>query len=261
MTPTLNICVAGASGRMGRMILQAAREQPDMQAVAALSHALSASIGEVIAGIAVTADAKAGIELCDVLIDFSRPEVSLENLAICVTLGKPAVVGTTGLSAAQFGQLQAFAAQIPIVFSANMSLGVNVLQRLVELGAKALRDQADIEIIETHHSQKVDAPSGTALMLGRAAAAAQDQTLDDIAVMSREGIIGVRKPGTIGFSTVRGGDVIGDHTVLFAAKGERIELTHRAQSRTTYAHGALQAAQFVAKAKPSLYSMMDVLGI
>jgi 4-hydroxy-tetrahydrodipicolinate reductase len=261
VTPTLNICVAGASGRMGRMILHAARAQTDMRAVAALSHVLSSSIGEVIADVAVTANAQAAIALCDVLIDFSKPEVSLENLAICAALGKPAVVGTTGLSTGQFAQLQAVSAQIPIVFSANMSLGVNVLQRLVELGAKALRDQADIEIIETHHSQKVDAPSGTALMLGHAAALAQGQTLDDIAVLSREGIIGVRKPGTIGFSTVRGGDIIGDHTVLFAVQGERIELTHRAQSRATYAHGALKAAQFVAKAKPGLYSMMDVLGI
>lgn len=258
---TLKICVAGATGRMGRMILAAASDHGDLHAVAALSHAGSRNIGEVISGVTVTADARAAIALCDVLIDFSKPEVSLENLSICAQLKKPAVVGTTGLNAPQFGHLQALSKQIPIVFSANMSLGVNVLQRLVELGAKALGDQADIEIIETHHSQKIDAPSGTALMLGRAAAAALGQPLDDIAVMSREGIIGARKPGTIGFSTVRGGDIIGDHTVLFAAAGERIELTHRAQSRATYAHGALKAAQFVATAKPDLYSMMDVLGI
>lgn len=257
----LKICVAGATGRMGRMILAGAVNRDDLQTVAALSHAGSRSIGEVISGVAVSVDAQAAIALCDVLIDFSKPEVSLENLAICAALNKPAVVGTTGLSAPQYGRLQALSSQIPVVFSANMSLGVNVLQRLVELGAKALRDQADIEIIETHHSQKVDAPSGTALMLGRAAASALGQPLEDIAVLSREGIIGVRKLGTIGFSTVRGGDIIGDHTVLFAAQGERIELTHRAQSRATYAHGALKAAQFVATAKPGLYSMMDVLGI
>ncbi len=243
------------------MILVAAADRADLQAAAALSHADSRNIGEVISGVTVTADARAAIALCDVLIDFSKPEVSLENLLICAALNKPAVVGTTGLSAPQYGHLQALSKKIPIVFSANMSLGVNVLQRLVELGAKALRDQADIEIIETHHNQKVDAPSGTALMLGRAAAAVLGQPLDDIAVMSREGIIGARKPGTIGFSTVRGGDIIGDHTVLFAAAGERIELTHRAQSRATYAHGALKAAQFVATVKPGLYSMMDVLGI
>ncbi len=258
---SVKICVAGATGRMGRMILQAAREMDGVEAVAALTHAASRNVGEIIAGVAVSADALSAVQLCDVLIDFSKPEVTMANLAICATLNKPAVVGTTGLNALQYGHLQALSTQMPVVFSANMSLGVNVLQRLVELGAKALRDQADIEIIETHHSQKVDAPSGTALMLGRAAAVALGQSLDDIAVMSREGIIGVRKPGTIGFSTVRGGDIIGDHTVLFAAAGERIELTHRAQSRATYAHGALKAAQFVATAKPGLYSMMEVLGI
>ena len=257
----LKICVAGATGRMGRMILAALVNAGDMQAVAALTHPQSAHLGSVIEGVTVSTDSHAAIAACDVLIDFSTPADTLENLALCVALNKPAVVGTTGLNAPEYGRLQAYSTEIPIVFSANMSLGVNVLQKLVALAAKALHEQYDIEIIEAHHNKKVDAPSGTALMLGNAAAAAIDTALKDVAVYARVGQIGPRTKAEIGFSTIRGGDIIGDHTVMFAGPGERIELIHRSQSRSTYAQGALSAAAFVAGKPAGLYSMADVLGL
>jgi 4-hydroxy-tetrahydrodipicolinate reductase len=253
---------------MGRMLLEAVEANAEMKLSAALEQPGNALIGkdagELIGarnGIAITSDVAAALALSDVLIDFTRPEGTLQHLPICRKRGVNAVIGTTGFSAEQKRAIEQAAKDIAIVFAPSMSTGVNVMLKLVELAARTLGESFDIEVIEAHHKHKVDAPSGTALKMGEVAAQAMGKNLGDIGVFERHGVTGERKPGSIGFSAIRGGDLIGDHTVLFAGTGERIELTHRSSSRATYAQGAIRAALFLAGKKHGLYDMQDVLGL
>ena len=264
----LRLAIAGASGRMGRMLIEAVTAAPDCALAGALDIAGSVAIGDDAAaflgrpsGVAITADVGAGLAAAQVLIDFTRPEGTLAHLAVCRELGVAAVIGTTGFSAAQKAEIAACAEHIPIVLAPNMSVGVNVALRLIDLAARALAEGYDIEIVEAHHRHKVDAPSGTALQMGEVAAAALGRTLADCAVYSREGHTGERKASTIGFAAIRGGDIVGDHTVLFAGSGERIEISHKASSRATYAQGSLRAARFLAGRTSGLFDMGDVLGL
>jgi 4-hydroxy-tetrahydrodipicolinate reductase len=264
----LRIAVAGASGRMGRMLVEAVVAAPDLRLAGALDVAGSPAIGTDAAaflgrssGVAVTADIDAGLRNAQVLIDFTRPEGSMAHLAACHRLGVKAVIGTTGFSDAQKAEVAAHAQHVAIVMAPNMSVGVNVMLRLIDVAARALATGYDIEIIEAHHRHKVDAPSGTALAMGETVAAAVGRDLKQCAVYGREGVTGERDPSTIGFATVRGGDIVGDHTVLFAGTGERIEITHRAGSRATYAQGSLRAARFLATRQAGLYDMRAVLGL
>jgi 4-hydroxy-tetrahydrodipicolinate reductase len=261
----VKVAIAGSSGRMGRMLIEAVLASPDLQIAAALERADSPDLGRDCAeflgrksGIAIVSDLSA-IADARVLIDFTRPEASLAHVARCAAAGVAAVIGTTGFDAAGKAALAAAAGRTAIVLAPNMSVGVQALLRLVEQGARLLSEGYDIEIIETHHRDKVDAPSGTALQLGEAAARARGLRLEQCGVFERHGNVGPRPPGTIGFSAVRGGDIIGDHTVLFAGSGERVEITHRSSSRQSYAHGALRAARFVAGRDQGLFSMQDVL--
>jgi 4-hydroxy-tetrahydrodipicolinate reductase len=264
---TIRVAIAGSSGRMGRMLVEAVLASTDCTLVGALDQPGSAFLGHDAGafagratGVAITASLDTGLADADVLIDFTRPEGTLAHLAACRTRGVAAVVGTTGFSPAQKAELAAFARELPIVFAANMSVGVNVVLRLLDLAARSLSAGYDIEIVEAHHKHKVDAPSGTALAMGETIAKALGQQLKDHAVFAREGHTGERKPGTIGFASVRAGDIVGDHTVLFAGTGERIEITHRSSSRANYAEGSLRAARFLAGRAPGLYGMDDVLG-
>jgi 4-hydroxy-tetrahydrodipicolinate reductase len=264
--PPLRIAVAGASGRMGRMLIEAVSAAEDCELAGALDVAGSAALGQDAAtflgrtsGVAITADLDAGLANAQVLIDFTRPEGTLAHLAACRARGVKVVVGTTGFSDAQKDQIADHAKQVAVVMAPNMSVGVNVVLRLLDTAARALAEGYDIEIVEAHHRHKVDAPSGTALAMGEAVAAALGRDLKQCAVYGREGITGERDPSTIGFATVRGGDIVGDHTVLFAGTGERIEITHKASSRATFAHGALRAARFLAGKASGLYGMEDVL--
>ena len=197
----------------------------------------------------------------DVLIDFTRPEATLEHLAACSKAGVNMVIGTTGFDDAGKRAIEVAAEKIAIVFAPNMGVGVNAMLKLLDLAARVLNDGYDVEIVEMHHKHKVDAPSGTALKMGEVIAHARHQTFDEVAVLSREGNVGERKLGTIGFASIRGGDVIGDHTVVFAGAGERIEITHRASSRMTYAVGSMRAAHFLTGRRAGLYDMFDVLGL
>jgi 4-hydroxy-tetrahydrodipicolinate reductase len=248
---SLRIAIAGASGRMGQALVEAVVAAPDLVLAAALDVPQSAALGRDAAerfggasGVAVQADVDAAVGQADVLIDFTRPEGTMAHLEACARAGVAAVVGTTGLTDAQKARMHALAARVPIVFAANMSVGVNVLLELVELAARRLGPAFDIEILEMHHRHKVDAPSGTALALGEAAATGAGVTLREAAVLSREGHTGERRGHSIGFAALRGGDVVGEHSVIFAGAGERIELTHRATSRQNFAAGALRAARF-----------------
>jgi 4-hydroxy-tetrahydrodipicolinate reductase len=209
----------------------------------------------------ITADLHAGMQGCDVLIDFTRPEGTLAHLAMCRQLGVKAVVGTTGFTEDQKATITQAANGIAVMMAPNMSVGVNVTLRLLQMAAQALPTGYDIEIIEAHHRHKVDAPSGTALKMGEVIAAATGRSLKDCAVYAREGLTGERDPSTIGFSAIRGGDIVGDHTVLFAGTGERIEITHKSSSRATYAQGSLRAARFLRGKAHGLYDMFDVLGL
>ncbi|WHZ10120.1 MAG: 4-hydroxy-tetrahydrodipicolinate reductase [Burkholderiaceae bacterium] len=262
------IVVAGAGGRMGRMLIEAIRDSDDCRLTGALEMQHSQALGLDAAGflghasgVAITADLHAGIAGAEVLIDFTRPEGTLAHLEVCRALGVNAVVGTTGFTDAQRAEVAQAAEQIAIVMAPNMSVGVNVTLRLLEMAARALTTGYDIEIIEAHHRHKVDAPSGTALKMGEVVAAALGRDLKQCAVFERHGITGERDPSTIGFSSIRGGDIVGDHTVLFAGSGERIEITHRSSSRATYAQGALRAVRFLQGRKSGLYDMFDVLGL
>ncbi len=265
---THNIAVAGASGRMGQMLIEAIRAADDCTLSGALDIAASPAIGKDAGaisgsalGITIQSDVKAGLQGANVLIDFTRPEGTLAHLEICRTLGVAAVVGTTGFTDAQKAQIAAIANDIPIVMSPNMSVGVNVTLKLLDMAARALATGYDIEIVEAHHRHKVDAPSGTALKMGEVIADALGRDLKECAVYGREGVTGARDPSTIGFATIRGGDIVGDHTVLFAGIGERIEISHKSSSRVTYAQGSLRAVRFLAGRKPGLYDMNDVLGL
>jgi 4-hydroxy-tetrahydrodipicolinate reductase len=262
------LAIAGASGRMGRMLIEAVLASPDCTLAAALDLPGSPALGQDAGahagrstGVAVTADLPAALAQAEVLIDFTRPEGTLAHLALCRQLGVRAVVGTTGLTPAQRAQVAAHAEHIGIVFAPNMSVGVNVVLRLLDLAARSLGPEYDVEVIEAHHRHKVDAPSGTALAMGEAVARARGVDLATEGVFTRHGHTGERAPGRIGFATVRGGDIVGDHTVLFAGTGERIEITHRSASRANYAEGSLRAARFLATRGPGLYGMGDVLGL
>ncbi|MDM4766956.1 4-hydroxy-tetrahydrodipicolinate reductase [Pelomonas sp. SE-A7] len=262
------IAIAGASGRMGRMLLEAVANAGDCELSGALDREGSESLGQDAyaflgrrAGVNITADLRQGLAGTDVLIDFTRPEGTLAHLAVCRELGVRAVIGTTGFSEAQKAEIAEHAKHLGLMMAPNMSVGVNVVLRLLDMAARALNEGYDIEIIEAHHRHKVDAPSGTALAMGEAVAGALGRDLKQCAVYGREGVTGERDPSTIGFATVRGGDIIGDHTVLFAGTGERIEISHKSSSRATYAQGSLRAARFLMKHGAGLYGMNDVLGL
>jgi len=267
-SPTLKVAVAGATGRMGHMLIEAIRASDDCQLAGALDVAASPAIGNDAAaflghasGVPVTADLQAGLRNAQVLIDFTRPEGTMAHLRACRARGVKMVIGTTGFSDAQKREIADAAREIAIVMAPNMSVGVNVTLKLLQMAAKALATGYDIEIIEAHHRHKVDAPSGTALKMGEVIAEAIGRDLKECAVYAREGVTGERDPSTIGFSAIRGGDIVGDHTVLFAGTGERIEITHKASSRTTYAQGSLRAARFLAAQDQGLFDMFDVLGL
>lgn len=267
-TPTHRIAVAGASGRMGHMLIEAVRDADDCVLAGALDMASSPSIGQdagahagQTTNVQITADLRKGLQGCSVLIDFTRPEGTLAHLQVCRELGVAAVIGTTGFSEEQKQQIAAIARDIPIMMAPNMSVGVNVTLKLLEMAAKALNTGYDIEIVEAHHRHKVDAPSGTALKMGEVIANALGRDLKDCAVYAREGVTGERDPSSIGFATIRGGDIVGDHTVLFAGTGERIEISHKSSSRSTYAQGSLRAVRFLAGRPAGLYDMFDVLGL
>jgi 4-hydroxy-tetrahydrodipicolinate reductase len=262
------IAVAGASGRMGRMLIEAVRADPDCLLAGALDQAGSAQIGSDACaflgqpcGVPITSDLLAGLSSAQVLIDFTRPEGTLAHLQACRQLGVAMVIGTTGFSDAQKLEIQQAAQQIPIMMAPNMSVGVNVTMKLLEMAARALSTGYDIEIIEAHHRHKVDAPSGTALKMGEVIAGALGRDLKQCAVYAREGVTGERDPSSIGFAAIRGGDIVGDHTVLFAGTGERIEITHKSASRATYAQGSLRAVRFLAGQQSGLFDMFDVLGL
>lgn len=262
------IAIAGAGGRMGRMLIEAARAAGDCEIAGALDVAASPAIGSDAtaflghaSGVAITADVAQAVKGAHVLIDFTRPEGTVAHAAACAAAGVAMVIGTTGFSEAQKAQIAQAAKKIPIVMSPNMSVGVNVTLKLLEMAAKAMSTGYDIEIVEAHHRHKVDAPSGTALKMGEVIAGALGRNLKDCAVYSREGVTGERDPSTIGFATIRGGDIVGDHTVLFAGTGERIEIAHKSSSRATYAQGSLRAVRYLAGKPPGLYDMFDVLGL
>ena len=262
------IAIAGASGRMGRMLIEAVMQAGDTQLAGALNIASSPHIETDAAaflgrptGVWISADMDAGLKSAQVLIDFTRPEGTMQHLAACRRLGVQMVIGTTGFTDAQKAEIQAASREIAIVMAPNMSVGVNVTLKLLELAATALNNGYDIEIIEAHHKHKVDAPSGTALKMGEVIASAQGRQLKDCAVYERYGHTGERVDGSIGFSTIRGGDIVGDHTVMFATEGERIEITHKSASRSTYAQGSLRAVRFLAQQRSGLFDMFDVLGL
>jgi 4-hydroxy-tetrahydrodipicolinate reductase len=263
----LRVAIAGSSGRMGRMLIEAVMAAPDCCLSGALDLPDSPALGQDASaflghasGVLISADLQQALSGADVLIDFTRPEGTLAHLAVCRELGVKAVIGTTGFDAAQKARIGAHAEHIAIMMAPNMSVGVNVVLRLLDMAARGLSEGWDIEIIEAHHRHKIDAPSGTALQMGEVVAAALGRDLKACAVYGREGVTGERDPSTIGFATIRGGDIVGDHTVLFAGTGERIEISHKSSSRVTYAQGSLRAARFLAAQPAGLYDMNDVLG-
>jgi 4-hydroxy-tetrahydrodipicolinate reductase len=263
------IAVMGAAGRMGKTLIEAVQQAEGAQLSAAIDRAdsslVGADVGELVAqgkiGVNLSGDLNAVLDQFDVLIDFTHPSVTLKNLEICRAAGKAMIIGTTGFSPQEKQLLAEAGKQIPIVFAANFSVGVNLCLKLLDTAARVLGDDVDIEIIEAHHRHKVDAPSGTALRMGEVVANALGRDLQKVAVYGREGQTGARERETIGFATVRAGDVVGDHTVLFAADGERVEITHKASSRMTFAKGAVRAALWLQGRQPGLYDMQDVLGL
>jgi 4-hydroxy-tetrahydrodipicolinate reductase len=257
----LRVVVAGAGGKMGQTLIEGVRADKSLVLAAALDMPGSPSIGMSIGGVKVGADAARAIAAGDVLIDFTRPEGTIEHLEICARLGKSIVIGTTGFPEPLKKAILQAGRKVPIAMSPNFAVGVNALFKLAEVAAEILGDDFDVEIIEAHHRNKVDAPSGTALKLGEVVASALDRDLRKEATHGREGDTGVRPDRQIGFHAIRGGDIVGEHTVLFAGAGERVELTIRSQSRMTYALGALRAAKFLRGRKPGLYDMKDVLGL
>jgi 4-hydroxy-tetrahydrodipicolinate reductase len=263
------IAVMGAAGRMGKVLVEAVHQAPGVSLGAAIvspgSSLEGADAGELAGvgklGIILKSSLAAAVDDFDVLIDFTNPELTLANLAECVRLNKAMVVGTTGLSAEQKQTLSDQARHTPVVFAPNMSVGINLLLDILHRAASVLQDGYDVEIIETHHRHKVDAPSGTALRLGEVVADAMGRNLEECAVYGRKGITGPRAATEIGFETIRAGDVVGDHTVLFASEGERIEITHKASSRMTFAKGAVRACAWIKGQTNGLYDMQDVLGL
>ncbi|MBD9653911.1 4-hydroxy-tetrahydrodipicolinate reductase [Pseudomonas sp. PDM12] len=265
----MRIAVTGAAGRMGKNLIEAVHQADGVVLGAAVarptSTLLGADAGELAGvgklGVALSGSLESVLDGFDVLIDFTHPSVTLENLEICRRAGKAMVIGTTGFSAAEKQLLIDAGKEISIVFAANFSVGVNLCLKLLDTAARVLGDDVDIEVLEAHHRHKVDAPSGTALRMGEVVANALGRDLDKVAVYGREGQTGARARETIGFATVRAGDVVGDHTVLFAADGERVEITHKASSRMTFAKGAVRAASWLQGRSPQLYDMQDVLGL
>ena len=257
----MKVAVAGAGGKMGRALIEAVQADASLELAAALDVAGSPALGTELAGVKVGSDIRSAVSAADLLIDFTRPEGTLAHLDACVAAGKSMVIGTTGFNAAQLSRIREGANRIAIVLSPNFAVGVNVVFQLAETAARALGDSYDVEIIEAHHRQKVDAPSGTALMLGKLVAGALGRNLDDVASHGREGDVGARPAKQIGFHAIRGGDIVGEHTVVFAGTGERVEIAVRSQSRLTYATGALRAAKFLQGRRSGLYEMKDVLGL
>jgi len=265
----IRIAVAGAGGRMGRTLVQAVTEAEGLVLGAATerpgSSLIGADAGELAGvgrnGVAVSADLSAAMDSFDVLIDFTAPSATMEHLALCRQAGKRMVIGTTGLDEAQRAAVAVAGDSVGIVFAPNMSVGVNLCLKLIDIAARVLGDEVDIEIIEAHHRHKVDAPSGTALRMGEVVAAALGRDLAEVAVYGRQGHTGARERRTIGFETIRAGDVVGEHSVWFASEGERVEIVHKASSRMTFARGAVRAAAWVAGRETGLFDMQDVLGL
>lgn len=266
---TTRIGITGAAGRMGKMLIEAVNQAEGVELTAAIersgSSLIGADSGELAGvgtnGVAVVGDLGAVIDQFDVLVDFSVPTATLANAQICTSNNKALVVGTTGFSDAERTELNGYSQHSPLCVAANYSTGVNVSLKLLKLAAQAMGDDVDIEIVEAHHRHKVDSPSGTALAMGEAVAGAVGRDLNEVAVYGREGIVGARDRDTIGFATVRGGDVVGDHTVMFMAEGERLEITHKASSRMSFARGAVRAAAWLADQPAGLFDMQDVLGL
>jgi len=261
------IGIVGAGGRMGRMLIEATLKDEQFVLGAAFdvsgSPALGKTAGDLVgiaSDVVVTADVAAGLKNIDCLIDFTRPQGTLEHLELCRQAGVGIVIGTTGFEADGKAAIAAAAADTPVVFAPNMAVGVNVVFKLLDTAARILNQGYDIEIVEAHHRLKIDAPSGTALRMGEVVADALGRSLEECAVYGREGVTGERDPSTIGFATVRGGDIVGDHTVMFCGQGERVEVTHKASSRMPYALGSLRAARYIAGRKNGLFDMQDVLG-
>lgn len=263
------IGIAGAAGRMGKALIESTHKHPETSLHAAIvrpgSSLVGADAGELgnvgKLGVPVLGSLAEAIENIDVLIDFSSPQATLDNAKLCAAHGKPMVIGTTGFSAAEKTELLSYQTQIPLLLSANFSTGVNLCFKLLDLAARVLGDGYDVEVYEAHHRHKVDSPSGTAVRMGEVLANALERDLDKVAVYGREGQIGARPRDTIGFATVRGGDVVGDHTVMFMADGERVEITHKASSRLAFSNGAVRAAIWLQQQKSGLFDMQDVLGL
>ena len=266
---TINVGVIGAGGRMGRMLIEAVQDNPQTTLNAAIerqgSSLVGADAGEVAAigrlDVQIVDDLKAVINDIDVLIDFSLPDATEQNMQICAANNVAMVIGTTGFNEQQEKVLKEASKQIAIVYAGNYSTGVNLSLKLLAMAAKAFGTEADVEVIEAHHKHKIDAPSGTAYMMAEAVAEARGQNLKDVAVYGREGQTGAREVGTIGIHAIRGGEIIGDHTVMFIADGEVVEITHRARARMTFATGAVRAATWVIKQEVGQYNMQDVLGL
>lgn len=266
---TINVGVIGAGGRMGRMLIEAVQDNPQTTLNAAIerqgSSLVSADAGEVAAigrlNVQIVDDLKAVINDIDVLIDFSLPDATEQNMQICAANKVAMVIGTTGFNEQQEQVLKEASKQIAIVYAGNYSTGVNLSLKLLAMAAKAFGNDADVEVIEAHHKHKIDAPSGTAYMMAEAVAEARGQNLKDVAIYGREGQTGEREAGSIGIHAIRGGEIIGDHTVMFIADGEVVEITHRARARMTFAAGAVRAATWVIKQEVGQYNMQDVLGL
>ncbi|TLY40061.1 MAG: 4-hydroxy-tetrahydrodipicolinate reductase [Nitrospirae bacterium] len=265
----IKVIVAGAAGRMGARLVSLLKESAALTLVGAVESKGHLTVGEDVGevagcghiGIVIRDDLSAAMERGEVVIDFSTPEATLEHLRIVVQHRRPMVIGTTGFSAPELAELKALVKPIPCVLSPNMSVGVNIIFKVIAEMAKSFGEEYDIEVIEAHHRLKKDAPSGTALKMGEILARAMNRDLDQVGVYARKGLIGERRRGEIGIQAIRAGDIVGDHTVLFGGMGERVEVTHRVQSRDTFARGALRAARWVVKQPPGLYDMMDVLGL
>jgi len=265
----IKVIVAGAAGRMGCRLVALIKDSTLLTLAGAIEgkghHALGNDAGETAGcgrtGLPITDDVVALLDRGEVVVDFSAPEATLQHLRTVAQRRRAMVIGTTGFSAAQLEELKSLASQVPCVMSPNMSVGVNLIYKVISEMAKTLGDDYDIEVIEAHHRLKKDAPSGTALKIAEVLANAVNRDLDQVGVYARKGLIGERKKGEIGIQTIRAGDIVGDHTIIFGGMGERIEVTHRASSRDTFARGALRAARWVVRQPPGLYDMMDVLGL
>jgi 4-hydroxy-tetrahydrodipicolinate reductase len=263
----MRIAIAGANGRMGQMLIAAVLASDDLKLTVALGHTGASCIGQDAGtfsgqdtGVLITDNLDA-LEQADCLIDFTRPQATLQHLQACIKHGTQCVIGTTGFNEEGKRAIQAAGQKIGIVFAANMSVGVNATLKLLDMAAKLLNNGYDVEVFEAHHRNKVDAPSGTALAMGETIASAWGKKLDDIADWARHGETGPRQTGNIGFSVVRGGYIVGDHTVYFCGTGERVEITHRSSNRSTYAQGSLRAARYLARKEFGLFDMQDVLAV